>query len=341
MFKNIILLFFICGLTALTAQDFESNVSKRATVAAPFLNISQGARASAMGSAFVAVASDPSAMFWNVAGIARLENNGILFDHTEWIADLGYNFVAASYNLSGFGAIGLSIIASDYGEMNVTTVDEPNGTGETFTVSDLAVGLGWATNLTDNFSIGFVGKVVYQSIWRMNDLAFAGDLGILYNTPFDGIVLGMSITNFGSKMEMQGTNSVVLYDADEESTGNNGNIPAELSTDSWDLPLNFRVGVSYKNVVAEMHSFTIALDAMHPNNDYESINVGLEYEFNRIFALRGGYKSLFLDETEESFSFGAGFRQLIIGNVNIQVDYSYGDFGRLKETQKFSIGVNF
>ena len=74
--------------TSLFPQDFVSNVSKRGTVAAPFLSIGQGTRAMGMGSAFVAVADDPSALYWNPAGITKVQRAGFLVDHTEWIADL-------------------------------------------------------------------------------------------------------------------------------------------------------------------------------------------------------------------------------------------------------------
>ena len=104
-----------------------------------------------MGSAFVSVADDPSAIFWNSAGLARLESNGILFDHTRWIANVKYNFLAGALNLGDFGTLGVSFITSDMDEMNVTTVDRPNGTGETFSASDVAFSIAWAINLTDNF----------------------------------------------------------------------------------------------------------------------------------------------------------------------------------------------
>lgn len=335
-----ILILFIS--TASFAQDdFETNVSKRGTVAAPFLTISQGARATSMGSAFVAIADDPSAIFWNPAGLARLERNGFMFDHTEWIADLKYNFGAAALNLGSFGTIGVSFITSDYGEMKVTTIEEPNGTGETFSVNDIAFSVAWAINLTDNFSIGFNPKVVYQSIWNMNDFAFAIDMGVLYNTPFKGFTLGMSISNFGSKMNLGGNTGIILHDPDETTTGNNGRIPAELQTDSWDLPLGFKVGISYEAIKNENHKLMFAVDASHPNNDYESLNLGGEYVFNGIFAIRGGYKSLFLDDSEESFTLGAGLIQNIVGNINITFNYAYSDFGRLSSVQKFSVGINF
>lgn len=338
--KLISILIIVLLSSTMFAQS-ESNVSKRGTTAAPFLNISQGARATGMGSSFVAIADDPSAIFWNVAGIARLENNGVLFDHTSYFAGINYNFAAVTLNLGAFGTIGTSFISSGVEEMKVTTIEEPNGTGEMFSVSDIAVSLAWAINLTEDFSIGFNPKLIYQGIWKMSSYAFAIDMGVLYNTPFDGFTLGMSITNFGEKMQMRGTSSVVLYDDNQTSTGNNGRIPAELQTSEWVLPLGFKIGVSYSPFTSGPHNLILSFDAYHPNDNYESINIGGEYSFNKQFFIRGGYKSLFLDESEESFSVGAGIKQHIMGNISLVFDYAFADYGRLDNIQKFTIGINF
>jgi hypothetical protein len=322
-------------------QQFVSNVSKRGTSAAPFLSISQGARAAGMGSAFVAVSDDPSALFWNPAGIAKITGGSALIERTNWFAGINYNYLAATYNLGNYGALGISFIASDIGDMNVTTIQEPEGTGETFKVSDVALSIAYAINLTDNFSIGFNPKFIQQTIWRMSATAFAIDLGVQYITPFDGIVLAMSISNFGTKMKLDGKSSLVLYDPDASTTGNNGMIPAYLQTDEWELPLNFRVGLSYSPIKNEMHGLTIAVDASHPSDDYESINVGGEYSIYDLVFIRGGYKSLFLKDSEESYTFGFGVKKMIFGGVTMKVDYSYGSFGRLNNIQKFSLGLTF
>lgn len=323
------------------AQDFKSDVSKRGTTAAPFLSISQGARATAMGSAFVGLADDPSAIYWNPSGIAGLQGVNVAFDHTQWIADINYNFVAATYGLGDMGTIGVSFVTSDYGDMKVTTIDKPEGTGELFTATDMAITIAYAINLTDNFAIGFAPKFINQSLWKMNASAFAMDIGVKYVTPFDGIILAMSISNFGSKMQLLGTSNLVLHDLDNKSTGNNSEIPAYLETDEWSLPLNFRVGLAYSFKVAEMHKFNVALDAMHPSDDYESVNIGGEYAFNNFIFIRGGYKSMFLENSEESFSLGFGLQQQLLGNMAIKVDYAYQDFGRLSDIQKFTVGLSF
>lgn len=335
-----LLLFLIIAAFNVNAQ-YVRNVSKRGTVAAPFLTIGQGARATGMGSAFVAIADDPASIVWNAAGIARLQNNGVVFDHTSWIAGLKYNFVAASYNLGNFGTVGASLIMSDYGEMAVTTVENPNGTGEKFKVSDIAFSFAWAINLTEDFSIGFNPKVVHQSIWNMSATAIAVDMGVLYNTPFKGFTLGMSITNFGTKMKLDGSTATILYDPDPNTTGNNGRIPGQLFADEWSLPLGFKLGVAYTADLGDMHKIVLDFDAAHPNNDYEYVNIGGEYSFKNMIFIRSGYKSLFLQDSEESFALGAGFNQRISGDLSIRFDYSYASFGRLKDTQKFSVGLTF
>ena len=323
------------------SQGFISDVSKRGTTAAPFLSIGQSARAIAMGSAFVAVTDDPSSLYWNPAGISKVKGVGFVVDHTRWIADINYNFMAIAVNLGDFGTIGASFTISDIDEMNVTTVEQPNGTGETFSVSDASFSVAWAIQLTDKFAIGFNPKFVYQNIWKMSASALAIDLGVQYVTPFDEMVLAMSISNFGTRMQMEGSSALVLYDPDPGSSGNNGNIPANLQTDNWDLPLNFRVGLAYQPLKIDKNIFTVALDAMHSSDNYESINVGGEYTFNDVFSLRGGYKSLLLKDSEESFSLGVGLKQYLMGNIAILFDYAYQDFGRLTEIQKFTLGINF
>jgi opacity protein-like surface antigen len=343
MIKGIITGLILIFITAAysNAQGFITDVSKKGTTAAGFLSIGQSGRAVGMGSAFVGVANDVSAIYWNPAGLASLKGVNVMFDHTTWIAGIKYNFLAASYNLGDLGAIGISFTSSDVGEMKVTTIEQPDGTGEVFTVSDASFSIAYALQLTDKFSIGFNPKFVYQSIWKMDATAFALDLGVQYITPFDGMVLAMSISNFGTSMQLAGNSNLILHDPDPESGGNNNKIPAYLETESWALPLNFRVGVAYNPVYTEMHKITVAVDAAHPNDNYESVNAGAEYTYNDFISLRGGYKSLFLNTSEETFTLGFGLRQQLMGNVAIMVDYAYQDFGRLSDIQKFSIAINF
>lgn len=336
----VVLTLLLLGHHSLLAQG-SSGVSKRGTTAAPFLSIAQGARALGIGGAFVAIADDPSAMYWNPSGIASLQGFNLMVDHTYWFADIQYNYVGATINLGSYGALGLNLTASDIGQMNVTTVDQQEGTGEVFTVSDLAVGVSYALNLTDAFSIGFNPKFVYQKIWKMSASAIAVDLGVKYRTPFEGVMLGMSITNFGTKMQMAGNNALVLYDSDPGNTGHNTRVPAQLAMEEWELPLSFRVGIAYNVPMGGLGKLTLAVDAAHPSDNYESVNVGGEYVFDDFIYVRGGMKSLFQKDSEESFTAGLGVKQFVVGNLQISVDYAYQDLKRLKSAQKVTLGVAF
>ncbi len=337
------LIAFILLFASITVSLYSqtSDVSKRGTTAAPFLSIAQGARALGMGGAFVALADDPSAMYWNPSGIANLTGISIMVEQTNRIADLRYEYLGATVSTGSFGTLGLNVTVSNVGDMKVTTVAQQDGTGEVFSVTDLAVGVSYGLNLTDNFAIGFNPKVVYQQIWKMSASAFAIDLGVKYRTPFTGVTLGMAISNFGSKMQMQGENSLVLYDPDPSTSGNNGHIPAYLSANSWELPLNFRVGLAYDVPIGDLGKISLAADAMHPSDDYESVNLGAEYLLQDFLYLRAGRAALFQQNSEEGMTFGLGVKQFVVGNIQFTVDYAYLDFGRLKYVQKLGVGVKF
>jgi Uncharacterised protein family (UPF0164) len=335
-----LLLFLLVNIQAQT-QNYRSNVSKRGTTAANFLEIGVSARALAIGSAFTALADDPSAIYWNAGGLAKLNRHGVIFNHTEWVADIRFDFIAATFSLGRYGAIGVSLTALTMDEMSVTTIQEPEGTGQIFRATDMAVSLAYAFRLTDRFSIGTNAKVIRQGIWDMRATGFAVDLGVHYLTPFKGLYLGMVITNFGTTMKMNGPNTMTLYDPDPLTTGNNGRIPAELQMGNWPLPLNFRLGLAYELFKNEIHRAYISADAQHPNNNYESVNVGAEYVFKSRLALRGGYRSLFLQDTEESLTLGAGIYYPIVGNVMFKFDFAYVDFGLLDNVYKYSVGIDF
>ncbi|MBI2429942.1 MAG: PorV/PorQ family protein [Ignavibacteriales bacterium] len=324
-----------------SAQTFKSNVSKKGTTAAPFLSIGQGSRGLSMGSAFVAVVDDPSSMYWNPAGLSDVYGGAAIVDHTRWFAGIQYNYVAGALRIGDMGVLGMSFTSSSIDEMKVTTIEEPDGTGETFGIADIAFSVAFAMKLTDKFSIGFNPKIVYQKIWKTSATGMAIDVGVKYETPFEGIVLGMAITNFGSKMKLDGNSLLVLYDPDQTTAGNNGRIPASLETEEWALPLNFKFGIAYKAFADESNKLTFAVDASHPSDNYESIDLGGEYVFNDFLALRGGYKSMLLVDSEEGMTFGIGVKQSVVGAMQFSFDYAYQDFGRLKDAQKFTVGILF
>jgi len=356
--KNIsfvlIILIFASGVSA--------EVTKTGTTAGTFLNIDVGARAVGMGSAYCTLAEDVSALYWNPAGIARLNRAEALFTHTQWIADISFNYVGVAIPLGSTGVLGVSATFLSMDDMEVTTIDYPDGTGEVFSAGNTAFGLTFARNLTDRFSIGMSVKYAEEKIYNSKASAVAFDIGTIFNTKLAGLKIAMSISNYGSKMQIQGRDLITQKDINEQIYGNNPNINAMMSTDKFDLPLLFRFGLSMDALQkVEGNSLIIAIDATHPNDNVECLNIGLEYAFNDLVFLRAGHSNLGWhdkavadsDDTEDverefgaaegyegGLSFGAGLKYELSG-VEMSFDYAYRDFGRLSDIQMFTIGLAF
>lgn len=335
------LLFITLAIPQPLPGQFNIDVSKVGTVSAPFLEINVGSRAIGMGGAFVAIANDATALYWNPAGISRLPGHELVFIHSAWLADINYDFVGAVFQLKNNGAIGISLISLSTAEMKVRTVDQPEGTGEMFSVGDLALGLAYARNLTERFSIGVNGKFIQQNIWNMSATGFAIDIGTLFTTPFAGMKIGMSISNFGGKLQMLGKDTFINYDLAPDQEGSNDRLPAHLNTDKFSLPLLFRVGVALDAVTLKSSKVMLAVDAVHPNDNTEYLNVGVEYSSRDWLFLRAGFENLFVLDGEGGLTLGAGMKYNLSRNARIELDYSYQDFGRLLNAQSFSLSLGF
>ncbi len=316
-------------------------VTKVGTTAAVFLEIMPGARPSGMGGAFVALADDASTLFFNPAGIARLPRNELILTHAEWLADMDFNYAGLVVPLGGSGTLGISLTSLTMPEMEVRTIEEPEGTGEQFSMSDVAMQLSYGLNLTDRFSIGFNGRFIQQQIWHMKARTFAIDIGTIYTTRFHGMRIGAVISNFGGDMKMEGKDALINADLDPEALGNNDQIKADLRTDAWSLPLNFQVGLALDLIETNQNLLTLTTDALHPNNNSESINLGLEYGFQRLLFLRAGLKNFFEQDTIHNFTLGSGIRMDLFGNRPIQVDYAFQNFDYLNNTHKIGLSLGF
>lgn len=326
----------------MTTWAFAQNVSKVGTTAAPFLNVGIGARAIGMGGAFVSLANDASALFWNPGGIALIPGNEAIFNHSEWIADINFDFAGLVVNLGNLGHVGLVANFMTMGEMERTTELYPDGTGQKFNAGSYALGISYGRALTDRFSIGFNFKYINEYILNSSASGLAIDIGTVFVTHFRGLRIGAAITNFGSKMRMNGRDVLVQHDIDPLRHGSNDHINANLDTDAYDLPLNMRVGFSY-DVLQDIprNQLWVSVDAVHPSDNVESVNTGLEYVVMDMFALRGGYAAFFSEDSEQGLTLGAGLKYSFSNILSLKMDYAYESFGRLDNVQKFTLGLAF
>lgn len=316
-----------------------SNMTKTGTTAVQFLKIGLGARAIGMGGAFVAYANDVTAQYWNPAGLARVTGGEATFGHISWIADIGIEYAAVSYELQGFGSVGFTVTSLGMDGIPVTTIDKPEGTGEKYNAGDLAISVSYSRNLTEAFSIGFSAKYVHEYLWHMSSSGFAFDIGTLFTAPFlNGIRLGASISNFGPKMKLDGRDTYVIF-----RTGSAGKnvVNAEYQLNEFDLPLTFRVGLSSDLYKTDDWKLTASVDAIHPNDNTEYLNSGMEIGWSDMLFLRVGYKSLFEKNSEQGLTAGAGINYRLTSGVSVVIDYGYLDFGRLDAVHLISVSAKF
>ncbi|MBN2356839.1 PorV/PorQ family protein [candidate division KSB1 bacterium] len=343
--KGFMLLLAVSSLTVqaqYASRSFNSDVSKVGTTAVPFLTIGVGARANAMGGAYVSVANDVTALFWNPAGIASLQSVQLTLIHSNWIADLNHDFVGFAAPIGIIGCIGFSLNALTMDETIVRTPEQPNGTGERVQSYDMAIGLSYARMMTDRISIGGTAKYIRSQLWHMSAQTMAFDLGIVFSNIFNFVQLGAAITNMGGKMRYSGRDNFVYHDISPSEAGNNDKIDAELKTDSYNIPISFRVGLSTVILKGGKMPLRLAMDLFEPSDNVKSLNVGGEWTlFNRI-CLRAGYAGIFEEDTERGLTFGGGLQlEMPRSVVQLYLDYSYEDFGLLNNSQKFSLLIAF
>jgi len=310
--------------------------SKVGTSAANFLQIGLGARGVSLGEAASANATDISGIYWNPALAVQSNGHQVYFNHVQWFANIDINFGAAMLDLDELGNFGIMIANLSTDQMEVTTELYPEGTGDLFTAQDLVLGLFYAKALTDRFNIGGTFKYINSTIWNMSASAIAIDVGLTYRTPFDPVTMGMSISNFGSEMQMTGTDLAIRFDPDLTVGGNNDGVVGSQYTRSWDLPVLFRFGLAYDVIRYNEHSFQLLSDVLYPSSQENYINSGVEYGFMDKVFLRAGYRQLLLDDAEGGLTLGAG-----VNVYNLIIDYAYSDRGMLNNVQYFSVGVNF
>ena len=323
------------------------------TTAASFLEIGFGSAGNAMWDAYVSVTRDLSSIYWNPAGLAFMEQSEAQFIYQPWIADISTAFAGVGLVLPNIGTLSLGIIHAGYGDMEVTTLQMQDGTGELFNAADFAFTFSHARRMAQWFAFGASGKYISSKIWHTNANAIAIDLGVIVNTHFfsptgnreDGVNIGMSISNYGTKIKYDGMDLLNPIDILPNEQGNYRDVPGQFKLDAWELPLIFRIGFSINPVVMGQHRLTLAVDALHPNNNMESVNVGAQYKLKipnaGDFYFRGGYKALFMDDSEYGFSFGGGVVLRMMHNIGLKVDYAYRGVGVLGKTHCYTIGVLF
>jgi long-subunit fatty acid transport protein len=239
----IIILLLTCVIDT-KAQLFPVLGGQRAGIStAQFLKLGVGSRSSAMGDAFVAIANDASALYWNPAGLVQFDQDQIIFSHNQWVVDINHDFLGAVYHLDETNTFGVALTSLSMEDMKVTTEFAPFGTGEYFSFGDIALAVTYSRKMTDQFSFGGTIRYIEETLDKLKMRGIMMDFGTYYWTGLGTTRFAVTVSNFGNQLAPDG--QVVLVGKREKS-----------DWQSFSPPTIFRIGFAFEPYQNEDNKIT-------------------------------------------------------------------------------------
>jgi hypothetical protein len=302
----------VCSFLLLTWSSQHAEAKGDSTVAtSSFLRISSDARGTAMGNAQGAVTNDVYAMYWNPAGLANVLFNEVGVTYQRKFQGLNYSFIGYAVPTDYYGTIGMQLIFLSSGYIT-STYENPDGsfggTGDSFLVADLGLGISQSKEVMRGLSYGLSAKVISHKIMDEEAFSLAADAGVIYQTLIENISFGIALQNLSTRYKFM--------------------------NQRMHEPWNLRFAVVYDAID---YPLILATDYNLVIEQRDSLNLGLEYRLIDLIALRAGVRlpapAGFLSSL--SAGFGINLRDLY------RLDYSFSPHTELGTSQRFSILVRF
>jgi hypothetical protein len=348
-------------------SDINQNNTAYGTTAAEFLLFGAGARGTALGGAFSAIVTDPSALYYNPAGISLMPRAGAMVGTYDYVASTRYSWGGIAFPFAGGSkAIGLSVGTFGFKDQPVYTAEQPDGTGSVYSVSETAVGLTFAQNFSDRFSAGITAKGVFDNLGQASGKAFAVDFGTNFHSQLSGhpIKFAFTVMNVGTNLSYGGT--ALETTAPRDSIPGQDPVPqnpqpSQFRTKDFPLPITFRVGLAYDLLTGDNNRLSVISDFNQPNNNGAGFSAGGEWMSERLggspfgFAVRGSYSyqpannldpvnpnstALSDEEKLQGLALGGGINYES-GNFNLGLDYAWKYLGVLGGTNFFSVTLGW
>lgn len=320
MKKLAIFLILLSCLTLVYAGDR----SRKGSTGADQLLIPVGAKGIATGEAFLSSVTGLEAIYYNPAGFAHSPGSEAMFSYMSYIADINVSYFAVGTNLGDLGSFAFSVKSLDFGQIPVTTLESPDGNGDLYSPSFLTAALTYSKVITDRVSVGVNFKGISESIMDVSAFGFAIDFGVQYK--FSGnLSLGAAVKNIGTNMQYDGSRLQQRVIIPGTQTGTKTGM-YQIVTEPFQLPSYFELAIGYKFNMDEQNMLQLASTFRSNNALEDQLKLGLEYGFNNMFFVRGGY-DLLLENTSQSIfglTAGAGVNYQMDG-IRISVDYAFRD----------------
>jgi hypothetical protein len=323
------------------------NTNRTGTAGAQELLIPVGARGIALGGSNIAFASGADAIYWNPAGVSRTSfGTEAYFSHMTYFANIGVDYGAVDVSFSGIGTFAASFKSIAFGNIAVTTEDNPDGTGATYSPTFIIAGLTYSRQLTDRISVGANFNFISETIVSTSATGFALDAGVQYSGLLvPELKLGVVIKNLGPNMTFGGPNLLRQGTTVGDIRGTQW---YSVDAASFELPSQMEVGLAYDKQLGSMNKITVF--GTFQNNNYSSdlYNIGAEYAFNNMIFVRGGYNyapQAPKDQTGQlsqiyDYTLGAGINYNL-GTFNFTFDYAYQHAVMLSSNNVFTVKLGF
>ena len=139
------------------------------------------------------------------------------------------------------------------------------------------------------------------------------DIGTIYFIGFRDLRLAFTLQHFGADQK--------IFDQ------------------KFKMPLIFRVGAADYIINKENFHILTAVDLVHPTDNNEWVNWGVEVGFIKALAIRGGYR---FNVDEGALSLGFGIKLPLFENTYSNIDYAYVSYGEIfGNTHRFSLSFTF
>lgn len=346
MFQMKRIVFILLMLSFSVFETFGGGQNRAGTAGAPELRIPVGARYLAMVGSPIATVNGLEAIYWNPAGVDFTPNSAsALFSYRSYIADMNMSYLAISGRLGDIGSVGLSFRSLNIGEIDVTTMDQPDGTGQIVNPGYFIIGLTYSKQLTDRIGVGINFNFVNETIDRVSASTFCFDAGVQYKDVLDvrGLALGVVIKNLGPQIEYSGN---ALYVNAEDPSSNRGPTYYQIDAAAAELPSEISIGVTYERKLDEENTVSGSFAFQNNNYTYDDYKIGAEYSYKNMLYVRAGYlyAPQATDETPNIFQnyslgFGVNFKE--ISNLDISLDYAYVPVKYFDANHVFSISMGF
>jgi len=309
-----------------------SQGARNGTEAASQLLIHQGARYLSGGGS-VATVDGVESTYWNPAGLAKGQGINAIFSNRSYIAGMNVNFFGVSLNTGKLGTFGLSGRMLDIGDINVTDIYHPDGTGEIITPSYFVVGLTYAKRLSDRTGMGVSVNYINEGFGRVSASGVTVDAGVQYENFLDleGLDVGVALRNFGNPMRYSGSGLWVNAEASGSSRQTDW---YKVEAGQFDMPFIMDIGAVYKVAGVQIGA---TYEVNHFNQD--KLKLMAEYGFEDIAAVRVGYlmdvedakddkdtpdidESTLLENIFAGPSFGATLNLLKLTGLDLSIDYA-------------------